>query len=162
VDISSTHGKKTTVSITIPQTLSIIQGLQVIIEDENYFIPSEAVMEIIPASQYSSMSVQGRPILVYRGSPIAVADLTGVLGIRYTDGSAACYVITGNTSIKVAIPVNMVIGEHDVLIKHLGEAFSNVAGILGIGVLGGGRMSLIIDTDFLLQHYATYSTAASI
>ena len=93
------------------------------------------------------------PVLLYRGSPISMPDLYSVLNIRPdTDSMTAC-IICGNSQLKIAIPVKNIVGEQDILIKHLGQVFSNVKGILGAGILSGGRMSLILDTDFLLKQH---------
>ncbi|MDD5434992.1 MAG: chemotaxis protein CheA [Nitrospira sp.] len=142
-----------TVKITLPQTLSIIRCLQVSIGKETYSIPSESIMEIIPFRDNEVMTVKGRPLLLYRGSPVPIADLYEVLNIKYDDKSISSNVIINKEEVKVAIPVINIIGEQDILIKHLGQSFSKVAGILGVGILAGGKLSLIMDTDFLLRKF---------
>ena len=154
VDISTTKGRGATVTITIPQTLSIIRCLQVFIDSQAYSIPSESIMEIIPHNPENLMYVQGRPVLLYRGSPVSIADLYGFLKIRYDLKSITSHIIIGNNNMKIAIPVSNVLGEQDILIKHLGSSFSTVVGMLGVGILGGGKLSLIIDADFLLNQHS--------
>ena len=154
VDISSIKGIGTTFMITIPQTLSIIRCLQVLIGSQMFSIPSESILEITPFSKDNLMHVRSRPLMLYRGSPISMADLHGVLNITSdTDSITAC-IISGNSHVKIAIPVKNIVCEEDILIKHLGPAFSKVKGMLGVGILSGGRMSLIIDTDFLLKRHS--------
>jgi two-component system chemotaxis sensor kinase CheA len=154
VDISSIKGIGTTFMITIPQTLSIIRCLQVLIGNQMFSIPSESILEITPFIKDSLMYVRSRPLMLYRGSPISMADLYGVLNITSdTDSITAC-IISGNSHVKIAIPVKNIVCEQDILIKHLGPAFSKVEGMLGVGILSGGRMSLIIDTDFLLKQHS--------
>ncbi len=153
IDISSVKGKGSTFKITIPQTLSIIRCLQVLVGNQIFSIPSESILEITPFSKDSLMLVSGMPVMLYRGSPISMPDLNRVLNIRSdTDSMTAC-IICGNSQSKIAIPVKSIAGEQDILIKHLGQVFSNVKGILGAGILSGGRMSLILDTDFFLRQY---------
>ena len=153
IDISSVKGKGSTFKITIPQTLSIIRCLQVLVGNQIFSIPSESILEITPFSKDSLMLVSGMPVMLYRGSPISMPDLNRVLNIRSdTDSMTAC-IICGNSQSKIAIPVKSIAGEQDILIKHLGQVFSNVKGILGAGILSGGRMSLILDTDFFLKQY---------
>jgi len=154
IDISSVKGKGSTFKITIPQTLSIIRCLQVLVGNQIFSIPSESILEITPFSKDSLMLVSGMPVMLYRGSPISMPDLNKVLNIRSdTDSMTAC-IICGNSQSKIAIPVKSIAVEQDILIKHLGQVFSNVKGILGAGILSGGRMSLILDTDFFLKQYA--------
>ena len=153
IAIIPVKARGTTIKITIPQTLSIIRCLQVCIGKEIYSIPSESIMEIIPYREKEFMTVNGRPLLVYRGSPVSVADLYDLLNIRYDDKLISSHVIISKEDVKVAIPVINIIGEQDILIKHLGQSFSSVVGILGVGILAGGRLSLIIDTDFLLRKF---------
>ena len=153
IDISSVKGKGSTFKITIPQTLSIIRCLQVLVGNQIFSIPSESILEITPFSKDSLMLVSGMPVMLYRGSPISMPDLNRVLNIRSdTDSMTAC-IICGNSQSKIAIPVKSIAVEQDILIKHLGQVFSNVKGILGAGILSGGRMSLILDTDFFLKQY---------
>jgi len=154
IDISSVKGNGSTFKITIPQTLSIIRCLQVLVGNQIFSIPSESILEITPFSKDSLMLVSGMPVMLYRGSPISMPDLNKVLNIRSdTDSMTAC-IICGNSQSKIAIPVKSIAVEQDILIKHLGQVFSNVKGILGAGILSGGRMSLILDTDFFLKQYA--------
>ena len=153
IDISSVKGNGSTFKITIPQTLSIIRCLQVLVGNQIFSIPSESILEITPFSKDSLMLVSGMPVMLYRGSPISMPDLNKVLNIRSdTDSMTAC-IICGNSQSKIAIPVKSIAVEQDILIKHLGQVFSNVKGILGAGILSGGRMSLILDTDFFLKQY---------
>lgn len=153
VEINTIAKKGTTVKITIPQTLSIIRCLQVFIGNGAYSIPSEAIMEIIPFMSEAFMSVNGKPLLLYRGSPVPIADLQEALNIKNDNKSISSHIIIGSGDIRVSIPVNNIIGEQDILIKHLGQSFSKVVGILGVGILAGGRLSLIMDTDFVLKQY---------
>ncbi|MBI5194289.1 MAG: chemotaxis protein CheA [Nitrospirae bacterium] len=153
IAIIPVKAKGTTVKITIPQTLSIIRCLQVCIGKETYSIPSESIMEIIPFREKEFMTVKGRPLLLYRGSPVPVADIDNILNIKSDDKSISSHVIISKEEVKAAIPVSNIIGEQDILIKHLGQSFSGVVGILGVGILAGGRLSLIMDTDFLLRIY---------
>ena len=153
VDISSVKGSGTAFIITIPQTLSIIRCLQVLIGRQMFSIPSESILEITPFSKDSLMYVRSRPLMLYRGSPISMADLHGVLNITSDRDSITACIIIGNSHVKIAIPVKNIVCEQDILIKHLGPAFSRVEGMLGVGILSGGRMSLIIDMDFLLKRH---------
>lgn len=153
IDISSVIGMGSKFTITIPQTLSIIRCLQVLVGNQIFSIPSESILEITPFSKNNLMLVSGIPVMLYRGSTISMPDLYSFLNIRQeTDSITAC-IISGNSQLKIAIPVKNIAGEQDILIKHLGQMFSNVKGILGAGILSGGRTSLILDTDFLLRQH---------
>ncbi|MEK6560387.1 MAG: ATP-binding protein, partial [Nitrospirota bacterium] len=113
VDISSVKGSGTAFIITIPQTLSIIRCLQVLIGNQMFSIPSESILEITPFSKDSMMYVRSRPLMLYRGSPISMADLYGVLNITSdTDSITACIII-GNSHVKIAIPVKNIVCEQD-------------------------------------------------
>lgn len=153
VEIFTRNGKGTVVKITIPQTLSIIRCLQVVMGDETFSIPTESIVEIIPANPEAMISAQSRPLILFRGSPIPIADLYEILKIRQDRDTIPSYVIVGNSTHRIALSVLAIIGEQDLLIKHLGDYFFTVAGILGAGILGEGRLSLIIDTDFILRHF---------
>jgi len=153
VEVFTKSGKGTVIKITLPQTLSIIRCLQVIIGDETFSIPVESIVEIIPANPECLITAQKRPLLLLRGSPIAIADLYEIMKIRQDSDKVTAYVIVGNGTNKIALSVVAIMGEQDLLIKHLGEFFCNVEGILGTGILGEGRLSLIIDTDYILRHF---------
>lgn len=153
VEINTLKGRGTTVRITIPQTLSIIRCLQIFVGSKIYSIPSESILEIIPYNPETFMTAQGMPLLLYRGSPISIVDMDRALNIHCENQSVTAYIIIGNMDARIAIPANNIMSEHDILIKHLGQTFSMVVGILGVGILSGGRLSLILDTDFLLRQY---------
>ena len=154
IDISSVKGNGSAFTITIPQTLSIIRCLQVLVGKQIFSIPSESILEITPFSKDSLMLVNGIPVMLYRGTPISMPDLYSIFNIRPDIDTMTACIISGNSQMKIAIPVKNIVGEQDILIKHLGQAFSNVKGILGAGILSGGRMSLIMDTDYLLKQHS--------
>src|SRR4030066_1283613 len=82
IDISSVIGMGSKFTTTIPQTLSIIRCLQILVGNQIFSIPSESILEITPFSKDSLMLVNGIPVMLYRGTPISMPELYSIFIIR--------------------------------------------------------------------------------
>jgi two-component system chemotaxis sensor kinase CheA len=138
VDIRSARGFGTTISISLPLTLAILDGMSVRVGDEIYILPLGYVVESLqPARQdVKDLAGQGRVVKV-RGEYLPLIALHALFGIdaRCTD------------------PAELV-GQQQVVVKNLESNYRKVAGISGATILGDGGVSLILDVAMLLRGYS--------
>lgn len=150
VDIESTVGLGTTVTLRLPLTLAIIQGFRVRVGDEVYVLPMDAVLECfeLPARPEGSRSPG---VFDLRGVALPLLDLREHFGLPSVAASQRCYsVVVQNGHLEVGLVVDEILGEAQTVLKTLGRLLGEVAGVSGSAILGDGRVALVLDVGRLL------------
>ncbi len=157
IELDSTPGVGTKVSIRLPLTLAILPSLLVEIGDDVYAMPIEVVREIVCARRENILTVHGQRTARIRQRVISLVELDelfhGIGSYRASleDATETTLVVLGDQNHELGLVVNRVIGEQDVVIKSVAENYHNVPGIAGASILGNGRVSLILDVGALMQ-----------
>ena len=153
VDIRSAAGTGTTVSIALPLTLAILDGMSVRSGDEIYILPLNYVLESLqPRPQdVSHIAGQGEVIRV-RGEYLPLISLRQVFDTNgMTDVAAGIAVILEADGCKAALLIDELVGQQQVVVKNLEANYRRVAGISGATILGDGSVALILDVSALLR-----------
>ena len=152
ISISSTVGEGTKISIRLPLTLAIIQGLLVKVGAEVYSIPVTSVVDSHRISKKDINLVDSYEVFNVREEVIFLVRMSELFKIPDKTSEKQKYVvIVGSAEKKIGLVVDALIGEEDVVIKPLKDEFSNTPGIAGATILGDGKVSLIIDVTQLLE-----------
>jgi two-component system, chemotaxis family, sensor kinase CheA len=154
VDIRSAKGFGTTISISLPLTLAILDGMSIKVGEEIYILPLGYVVESLQPdpADVKEISGQGRVVKV-RGDYLPLIPLYQMFGIepRFSDPSQGIVVILESEGKKAALFVDDLVGQQQVVVKNLESNYRKVAGISGATILGDGGVSLIIDVAALLR-----------
>jgi two-component system chemotaxis sensor kinase CheA len=150
VEIASTAGKGTTITIRLPLTLAIIEGFSVKVGTETFVVPLEHVTECteLPAEQRNA---EASGILSLRGTALPYVRLRHVFGLSGAAPKKENIVVVKVNEFHAGIAVDELLGGMQTVVKPLGRAFRAVPGIAGSTVLGDGRVGLIIDVPSLLR-----------
>lgn len=148
--INSTLGKGTEITIKLPLTLAIIDGLQVLVGDEHYVVPLTVVEECVELRAKDEQDSDGR-ILYLRGEIVPYVQLRECFDIEADRPEIEQVVIVGLEGRRVGIVVDKVIGEHQTVIKSLGKIYKDVDGISGATIKGDGSIALILDVPGLMR-----------
>ncbi|HLX83553.1 MAG TPA: chemotaxis protein CheA [Terriglobales bacterium] len=150
VEISSEEGKGTTITVTLPLTLTIIRGFSVTVSDETFVVPLEYVTECteLPAEQRSS---EAYGILNLRGKALPYVRLRDLFDISGELPKREHIVVVKMNQFHAGIAVDQLLGDAQTVVKPLGRALRGVAGVAGSTVLGDGRVGLIVDVPSLLR-----------
>lgn len=154
IDIVSEDGGGTTVRLRVPLTLAVINGMIVQVGTERYIIPLAAVIESLRPERSQLSTVEGRGEIVnLRGDILPLLRLHSVLGVKpnCTDPCDAFVVIAESEGIRVALLVDDLVGQQQVVIKSLGDTFRAVGALSGATILGDGRVGLILDIAGLIE-----------
>jgi len=158
VEISSTAGKGSTITIRLPLTLAIIEGFSVRVGAETFVVPLEHVTECteLPAEQRSvqtspqtSLATSG--ILSLRGAAVPYVRLRRVFSVSGEAPKRENIVVVKVNGFHAGIAVDELLGGMQAVVKPLGRALRGVSGIAGSTVLGDGRVGLIIDVPGLMR-----------
>jgi two-component system chemotaxis sensor kinase CheA len=154
VDIRSAKGFGTTISISLPLTLAILDGMSIKVGEEVYILPLGYVVESLQPepADVKEISGQGRVVKV-RGDYLPLIPLYQMFGITpiFTEPSEGILVILESDGRKAALFVDDLVGQQQVVVKNLESNYRKVAGISGATILGDGGVSLIIDVAALLR-----------
>jgi two-component system, chemotaxis family, sensor kinase CheA len=150
VEISSTSGRGSIITIRLPLTLAIIEGFSVRVGTETFVVPLEHVTECteLPAGQRSS---EASGILSLRGTALPYVRLRRAFGLSGEAPKRENIVVVKINEGYAGIAVDELLGGMQTVVKPLGRAFRAVPGIAGSTVLGDGRVGLIIDVPSLLR-----------
>lgn len=154
VDVESSPGKGTIVTIELPLTLAIIEGLLVTIKDRYFVLPLSIVEECVELTREDIQKAHGRNLAYIRGEIVPYIRLRSEFGISGDLPDTEQIVVTGAKGSKVGLVVDNVVGQHQTVIKSLGKAYREVEGISGATILGDGTVALVIDTPSLLDNTA--------
>src|SRR5271170_288599 len=150
VEISSTAGKGSTITIWLPLTLAIIEGFSVRVGSETFIVPLEHVTECteLPERQ---RSVEASGILNLRGTALPYVRLRRAFSLPGEAPKRENIVVVRVNEFHAGIAVDELLGGMQTVVKPLGRAFRGVPGISGSTVLGDGRVGLIIDVPSLMR-----------
>jgi two-component system chemotaxis sensor kinase CheA len=154
VDIRSSKGFGTTISISLPLTLAILDGMSIKVGEEIYILPLGYVVESLQPDPIDVKEISGQGTVVkVRGDYLPLIPLYKMFDIepRFTDPSEGIVVILESEGRKAALFVDDLVGQQQVVVKNLESNYRKVAGISGATILGDGGVSLIIDVAALLR-----------
>jgi len=148
VEIFSILGKGTTFTIRLPLTLAILDGQLVRAADEIYVIPLASIVESIPLSGIQLTKIAG-DMAVYKneGEYIPIVDLCDEFEIHNDKRSTSegLIAIVEGENRRIAIKIDELLGQQQVVIKSLESHYKQIQGVSGATILGDGRVSLILD-----------------
>jgi two-component system chemotaxis sensor kinase CheA len=145
IDIMSVQGKGTTITLKLPLTLAIIDGLLVVIGGQFFIIPLSIVNECIEFNEAANKSSSGRRIIMVRNELIPYIHLRSFFNITEEAPEIQQIVIIELEGKRIGFVVDSVVGDHQTVIKSLGKAFRDIECISGATVLGDGSVALIVD-----------------
>jgi two-component system chemotaxis sensor kinase CheA len=153
VGITSSPGRGSCFRIRLPLTLAILDGLTLRVGEGTFIVPLIAVVESLQPRREQLRSVLGQgEVVVVRGQPVPLIRLHRVLGLpgETTDPTCALVVIVEQDDGLVALLVDDVLGQQQVVIKSLERNFRRTEGISAATILGDGRVALILDVPGLV------------
>lgn len=154
VDIRSAKGFGTTISISLPLTLAILDGMSIRVGEEVYILPLGFVIESLQPvpEDVKEISGKGRVIKV-RGEYLPLVPLHQMFDItpRFTDPCQGIVVIIETDGRKAGLFIDDLVGQQQVVVKNLESNYRKVAGISGATILGDGGVSLILDVAALIR-----------
>jgi len=154
VDVQSTTGEGTTISIRIPLTLAIIEGMLVRSGESRYLIPLLAIKESFrPKLEHVTVMPGGQEMVRVREELLPVARLSHVYCLGNGNGrlDEGILIILENQRKSMCLFVDEILGQMETVIKGLPGFMGNIQGVSGCTILGDGEVSLILDVGGLME-----------
>jgi two-component system chemotaxis sensor kinase CheA len=158
VSVASENGRGTTVTIELPLTLAILEGLLVRVGDRTLVLPLLSVVETVPLrdGQIVRLAEKGE-VVVIRNESVPLLRLSRFLGLpqeasvsgveENNNRRLAVIVETGRR--KVGLVVDELLGQQQVVVKSLERNLRRIDGLMGATILGDGRVAPIVDVTSL-------------
>ena len=154
VSIKTVMGKGTTFTLKLPLTLAIIEGMTVRVGQETYIVPLLSILESIQPKPQSVKTVVGKGELInVRGTYLPMVRLYEVFTLEpeHTEPTKGILLILETEGERVAVMVDEILGQQQVVIKSMEQNFRKVEGIAGATILGDGTVGFILDVRGLLE-----------
>jgi two-component system chemotaxis sensor kinase CheA len=154
VSIKTAYGKGTAFTLKLPLTLAIIEGMTIRVGQETYIVPMLSILESIQPKPEAVKTVVGKGELIdVRGIYLPVVRLYDVFNLKpeYVDPEKAILLILETEGERVAVMVDEILGQQQVVIKSMEQNFRKVQGIAGATILGDGTVGFILDVRGLLE-----------
>lgn len=149
IDLSTRPGQGTIVTLRLPLTLAIIEGLLIRVGEGRYIIPLSAVEECVELTAEDERS-RGRNFLNVRGNLVPFLRLREIMSSSGAPDRHQKTIIISTGETRVGLVVDQIIGNHQTVIKSLSKLHSDVTIFSGATILGDGTAALILDVAQLV------------
>jgi two-component system chemotaxis sensor kinase CheA len=154
VDVDSSEGYGMKVSVRLPLTLAIMDGMSVGVGNEVYILPLSSVIESFQVKSDAVSTIgQGSQLIKVRDEFMPVIELEKVFQIpRFdSDKTSDIMVVVEAEGSRVALLVDELLGQQQVVVKNLESNYKKVPNVSGATILGDGKVALILDTGALVR-----------
>jgi len=149
IDLATRPGQGTTVTLRLPLTLAIIEGLLIRVGGGRYIIPLSAVEECVELTAADERP-RGRNFLNIRGNLVPFLRLREVLDMPGSPDKHQKTIIISTGETRVGLVADQIVGNHQTVIKSLSKLHSDVTIFSGATILGDGTAALILDVAQLV------------
>ncbi|MES2261465.1 MAG: Hpt domain-containing protein [Pseudomonadota bacterium] len=157
VDIASESGKGARFTIHLPLTLAVTQVVLLVANGKTYALPSTLVEQVLQMKEGALGEARTRGHVLLQGQPAPLHYLPAMLGeagAQPAQQRSSPVLMLRNGNERLALHVDDVLGNREVVIKNIGPQLARMAGIAGATVLGSGEIVLILNPVALAQHLA--------
>jgi two-component system, chemotaxis family, sensor kinase CheA len=151
LSLQSEAGMGTRISITLPLTLAIIEGLLVELGRDQYIIPMAMVTENVELIHTERARHNRRNVIAVRGELVPYIDLRQAFGVDSEVPAIEKVVIVQHEGDRVGLVVDRVLGTHQTVIQSLGKFFRSIDVVSGATIMGDGRVALIMDISAVVR-----------
>ncbi|PTM39668.1 two-component system chemotaxis sensor kinase CheA [Bosea sp. 124] len=150
IDLTTIPGHGSSVTLRLPLTLAIIDGLLIRVGEGRYIIPLSAVEECIELTAADEARAKGRSFLNVRGELVPFLRLRDLFDAEGQPDPHQKVIVTSIGDTRVGLVVDQIIGSHQTVIKSLSKLHSDVTMFSGATILGDGSAALIMDVAQLV------------
>jgi len=157
INIESTVGKGTIITIKLPLTLAIIQGMIVKVHTEQLVLPLSSVIEVVRVNVNDIYTINQNEVIRIRDSVISLIDVNDLVfhsNGQNKEDNWQYIVVVGVAEKRFGLKVDGLIGQKEVVIKSLGSYLGAIEGIAGSTIMGDGTIVMILDINELINKHA--------
>ncbi|MCB9847266.1 MAG: chemotaxis protein CheA, partial [Phycisphaeraceae bacterium] len=160
IDVDSTPGQGTTITIKIPLTVAIMPAMMVGVGGEQYAIPLSSILEIVMPESEQISTVHGRRVMRLRDSVLPLVSVSELFDVPRTGRPAGKFAVVVELNDQIAgLTVEQLIGQQEVVVKPLDDDIAGDGLLSGATVRDDGGVSLIVDIGRMISSAATHDRA---
>ncbi len=152
IEIANQPGAGLTVTLRLPLTLAIIDGLLVRVGDAHFVLPLANSLECVELSRQDIENAHGNHLANVRGEIIPYIRLSEYFQMEMARGEREQIMVVETEYGRYGFVVDQVLGDHQTVIKNLGKVYRSVQVVSGATILGNGTVALIVDPHRLVQN----------
>lgn len=150
--ITSQLGKGSKITVQLPLTLMVSRGLVVEVQGQLLVMPIDNVLEMVKVTADKLVKRRGKHILYHRGEVLGVVSLAEALSMPSQElAEYTPIVVVTDGQAKVAMIVDKLLNEQDILVKPLPDYLSTIRGLGGATIMGDGKVALVLNPAELIQ-----------
>lgn len=153
VIVDSEKDQGTTLTLELPLTLSIIDGLLTKVKGEQYVVPLSNIERILTFVEVEFSQSGLSKSFLYQGEQIPYIDVAELFYSQKQDDAKRKILLVKFGDRRVGLVVDEIVGEYQIVVKPLGRYMRRIDMISGASVMGDGSLSLVIDTNRLINYY---------
>jgi two-component system chemotaxis sensor kinase CheA len=150
VDLRTTTGEGTVLTIRLPVSLAIIQALLARVEDETYALPLTHVRETLQLTAQAVRQVRGKDVLVLRDEVLPLLSLRRIVDLPVRDAEGSQVVVLEVADRRAGLIVDQLRGQQEIVVKPIDGARGAASCFSGATILGDGIPALILEATSLL------------
>jgi two-component system chemotaxis sensor kinase CheA len=158
IDVASELGAGTTITLRLPLTMAIIDGLLVAVGDACFVLPLATTLECVELTREDVDRAAGKHVAYVRGQIVPYIRLREFFRISGRAPAIEQIMLVETSEGRFGFVVDRVLGDCQTVIKSLGRVFRHVQVVSGATILGNGNVALILDPDRLVQDAIKAST----
>lgn len=153
LSLNTRAGEGTIFRITLPLTLSTFRGVVVRVSDRLFAFPASAVEHILRVGYDSIKTVNGRQTILAGNTPVVLASLQSLLALEnmHRDENFATAAVISVSNRRIAIAVDEVLYEQELLLKPFGKQISRLKNISGAAIQGDGKIVPVLNPSDLIR-----------
>lgn len=151
IDIASKFGSGTSVTLRLPLTMAIIDGLLVRVGQDFFVLPLTNILECVELTRQDIEKANGKHLAYIRGEMVPYIRLRDFFNIDTERPEREQIMVAETEDGQYGFVVDEVLGDHQTVIKSLGRLFRQVQFVSGATILGNGNVALILDPHRLVQ-----------
>ena len=165
IEVSSEEGKGSVFTIRLPLTLAILDGQLIRLGEQKYIIPLVSIVESLqPCAEDINHVAGGCDVFKLRDDYIPIIKLWEIFGVEPStkELSESLLVVLDAGADKVALVVDDLLGQQQVVIKSMESNYKKVEGVSGATILGDGTVSLILDISDMIRMAGAYHKSSKV
>jgi len=154
IDVNSTLGEGTTISLSLPLTIAIIQTMMVTATERLFAIPLSSIVETLRLDAADIQSVDGHSMVRLRDQVLPIVPLAHAFGLPDSEpepGERLNVIVVALAEKRVGLMVDALHQQEEVVIKSMGNYLGEITGIAGATINGEGQVVLILDIGAMID-----------
>jgi two-component system chemotaxis sensor kinase CheA len=151
IDVTSRRGQGTTVTLRLPLTLAIIDGLLVKVDDQFFVLPLGSTLECIELTREEIEQANGKHVANVRGEIVPYIPLRQYFNVKTPPPEREQIMVVECEEGRCGLLVDQVLGDCQTVIRNLGRLYRHVQVVSGATILGNGAVALILDPQRLVH-----------